>query len=103
MASEQAQVGTVPGSLSDVVRDADVFIGVSRAGVLSVQDVKNMAPDCIVFAMANPDPEIDSKQKPCWSKPIGSSKASVFISSSCVSFPLSVYILRVYNKRGCVV
>lgn len=57
--SEQPQVSTVPGSLSDVVREADVFIGVSRAGVLSVQDVKNMAPDCIVFAMANPDPEID--------------------------------------------
>ncbi|MEX1031313.1 MAG: NAD-dependent malic enzyme [Paenibacillaceae bacterium] len=57
--SEQSQIGTVAGSLSDVVRGADVFIGVSRAGVLSVEDVKNMAPDCIVFAMANPDPEID--------------------------------------------
>lgn len=57
--SSQPQVGTVSGCLSDVVRDADVFIGVSRAGVLSVNDVKSMAPDCIVFAMANPEPEID--------------------------------------------
>jgi len=60
--SEQHQVGTMSGSLSDVIKNADVFIGVSRAGVLSVQDVKNMAPDRIVFAMANPNPEIDPEQ-----------------------------------------
>jgi len=60
--SEQHQVGTMSGSLSDVIKNADVFIGVARAGVLSVQDVKNMAPDRIVFAMANPNPEIDPEQ-----------------------------------------
>ncbi len=46
------------GSLSDVMGGADVFIGVSAPGVLSVDDVKSMASDPIVFAMANPDPEI---------------------------------------------
>jgi malate dehydrogenase (oxaloacetate-decarboxylating) len=46
------------GSLSDAVEGADVFIGVSVPGVLSVRDVKRMARDPIVFAMANPVPEI---------------------------------------------
>jgi malate dehydrogenase (oxaloacetate-decarboxylating) len=46
------------GALSDVIRGADVFIGVSAADVLTEQDVKNMATDAIVFALANPDPEI---------------------------------------------
>jgi malate dehydrogenase (oxaloacetate-decarboxylating) len=46
------------GSLSDVIRGADVFVGVSVKDVLSVDDLKAMASDPIVFAMANPDPEI---------------------------------------------
>ena len=46
------------GKLSDVVQRADVFIGLSVPGILSVRDVKRMARDPIVFAMANPDPEI---------------------------------------------
>ena len=46
------------GSLADVIRGADVFIGVSAPDVLSVEDVKSMSADPIVFAMANPDPEI---------------------------------------------
>nr|WP_068784628.1 NADP-dependent malic enzyme [Paenibacillus phocaensis] len=47
------------GSLSEVIKGADVFIGVSAPGVLKVEDLKNMANDPIVFAMANPMPEID--------------------------------------------
>ena len=46
------------GTLSDAVRGADVFIGLSVPGVLRAQDVKSMARDPIVFAMANPVPEI---------------------------------------------
>ena len=46
------------GKLSEVVERADVFIGLSVPGILSVRDVKRMARDPIVFAMANPDPEI---------------------------------------------
>jgi malate dehydrogenase (oxaloacetate-decarboxylating) len=46
------------GSLSDAIRGADVLIGVSAAGLVSVDDVKRMAKDAIVFALANPDPEI---------------------------------------------
>lgn len=46
------------GSLSDVIGGADVFVGVSARDALSVDDVKSMASDAIVFALANPDPEI---------------------------------------------
>ncbi len=46
------------GSLSDVIAGADVFIGVSGPGILTAEDVKTMADDPIVFAMANPTPEI---------------------------------------------
>ena len=46
------------GSLTDVMPGADVFIGLSGPDLISVDDVKSMASDPIVFAMANPDPEI---------------------------------------------
>jgi malate dehydrogenase (oxaloacetate-decarboxylating) len=47
------------GTLSDALSGADVFIGVSVPNVLSEKDVHSMAKDAIVFALANPDPEID--------------------------------------------
>jgi malate dehydrogenase (oxaloacetate-decarboxylating) len=46
------------GSLSEVLRGADVFIGVSAPNILRPEDLRNMARDPIVFAMANPTPEI---------------------------------------------
>ena len=46
------------GTLADAVRGADVFIGVSAPNVLSQDMVRSMAKDPIVFAMANPTPEI---------------------------------------------
>ena len=46
------------GQLADVIKGADVFIGVSAPGVLTPEMVKTMAKDPIVFAMANPVPEI---------------------------------------------
>jgi len=45
-------------SLEDAMKNADVFIGLSRGNVLSQKMVKSMAKNPIVFAMANPDPEI---------------------------------------------
>ena len=48
----------VKGKLSDATTGADVFIGVSVAGALSEADVRSMARDAVVFAMANPVPEI---------------------------------------------
>ncbi|MFZ9186245.1 MAG: NADP-dependent malic enzyme [Holophagaceae bacterium] len=46
-------------TLAEVIKGADVFVGCSTKGVLTVEMVKSMAPNPIVFALANPDPEID--------------------------------------------
>ncbi|WP_322552690.1 malic enzyme-like NAD(P)-binding protein (plasmid) [Priestia megaterium] len=46
------------GTLSDVIKGADVFIGVSAADALSQEMVKSMNDEAIIFAMANPNPEI---------------------------------------------
>ena len=46
------------GSLYDALREADVFVGLSSANILSVEDIKKMKKEPIIFAMANPDPEI---------------------------------------------
>ncbi|WP_107772991.1 NAD-dependent malic enzyme [Nocardioides sediminis] len=47
------------GSLHDVLVDADVFIGVSAPGILAPEWIDDMADEAIVFALANPDPEVD--------------------------------------------
>ena len=52
----------VKGRLGDAMEKADVFIGLSVPGILSVRDIKRMARDPIVFAMANPDPEIQPEE-----------------------------------------
>jgi malate dehydrogenase (oxaloacetate-decarboxylating) len=48
----------VQGTLADAMKEADVFVGVSVAGALTKEMVQSMNPDSIIFAMANPDPEI---------------------------------------------
>jgi malate dehydrogenase (oxaloacetate-decarboxylating)(NADP+) len=52
--------GTVPmgTSLNDILKGADVFIGLSRGNILDGDMIQGMAEDCIIFAMANPTPEI---------------------------------------------
>lgn len=49
----------VVGSIKDAIKGCDVFVGVSVPGVIDENDIKNMADNPIVFAMANPVPEID--------------------------------------------
>ena len=59
--AEMAKVtnrGHLRGTLADALRGADVFIGVSAPGVVNQEMVRSMAADPIVFAMANPTPEI---------------------------------------------
>lgn len=46
------------GSLADALVDADIFIGVSKPGLLTPEMVKTMASDAVIFALANPTPEI---------------------------------------------
>ncbi|NMV21819.1 NADP-dependent malic enzyme, partial [Vibrio parahaemolyticus] len=45
-------------TLADVVKDADVFLGCSTAGVLTAEMVQTMAPRPLILALANPEPEI---------------------------------------------
>ena len=52
----------VEGSLEEVIKDADVFLGVSVADILTQDMVKTMADDPIIFAMANPNPEINPNE-----------------------------------------
>ena len=59
--AEMAKVtnrGHLRGTLADALRGADVFVGVSAPGVVNQEMVRSMAADPIVFAMANPTPEI---------------------------------------------
>ena len=55
---ERFAVDTDARTLADAMKDADVFAGVSVKGLLTPEMVKTMASDPIIFAMANPDPEI---------------------------------------------
>ncbi|HMS30799.1 MAG TPA: NADP-dependent malic enzyme [Candidatus Saccharibacteria bacterium] len=48
----------LPGQLADAVKDADIFIGVSQPGLLTSEMVKTMATKPVIFALANPVPEI---------------------------------------------
>ncbi|NYJ03319.1 malate dehydrogenase (oxaloacetate-decarboxylating) [Nocardioides thalensis] len=68
----------VSGSLHDGLRGADVFIGVSAAGVLDAEWIRDMAPDPIVFAMANPDPEVD---------PVQAAKYAAVVASGRSDYP----------------
>jgi len=48
----------IEGSLKDAIIDADVFIGVSKGGILTADDVRTMKDEAVIFALANPEPEI---------------------------------------------
>ncbi len=56
--AEVTNLGGEQGTLADVIKGADVFIGVSAPGTLTIDMVKTMNKDAIVFACANPTPEI---------------------------------------------
>jgi malate dehydrogenase (oxaloacetate-decarboxylating) len=68
----------VRGSLRDGLREADVFIGVSGPGVLDGTWIDEMAPKPVVFALANPDPEID---------PAEASKHAAVVASGRSDYP----------------
>jgi malate dehydrogenase (oxaloacetate-decarboxylating) len=56
--AEHTNPDRLTGTLGEVLPGSDVFIGVSGPGLLTADDVRTMAPGSIVFALANPDPEI---------------------------------------------
>lgn len=65
------------GNLSEVIKNADVFIGVSAPNILKVDDVRSMAKDPIVFAMANPIPEIDPELAKPYVKVLATGRSDV--------------------------
>jgi len=56
--SLMTNMNRISGKISVAMKDADVFIGVSKGGQITVDMIKSMADDAIVFALANPTPEI---------------------------------------------
>ena len=68
----------VHGSLKEVLKGADVFIGVSSGNILEPSDVETMAEDAIVFALANPTPEVD---------PIGAGKYAAVVATGRSDYP----------------
>ncbi|MGL4745712.1 MAG: NAD-dependent malic enzyme [Dermatophilaceae bacterium] len=57
--AEHTNAAGMTGTLAEAMRGADVFVGVSAPNVLTEDDIASMATDSVVFAMANPVPEID--------------------------------------------
>ncbi len=57
-ASENTKINT----LDEAIKGADVFVGLSKGNILSQDMVRSMAPNCIVFALANPTPEISYEE-----------------------------------------
>jgi malate dehydrogenase (oxaloacetate-decarboxylating) len=60
--AEHTNPKKIKGSAGDALASADVFIGLSGPGVVSLKDVKAMSRDAIIFAMANPVPEIQPEE-----------------------------------------
>ena len=60
--AEHTNQDNYAGDLRGALRGADVFIGVSAPNLLTGDDITTMAPDAIVFALANPDPEVDPRE-----------------------------------------
>jgi len=56
--AERTNPRGLTGSIHDALRGADVFVGLSGPDIITVEDLQAMAPEPIVFAMSNPDPEI---------------------------------------------
>ena len=79
----------IKGNLHDAIKGKDLFVGVSKGNLLSKEDVKNMNDHAIVFAMANPIPEIpyqDAKDAGAYVVGTGSSKFPNQINNALV-FP----------------
>lgn len=79
----------VKGTLADAIVGADVFIGLSVAGALTQEMVKTMASDPIVFAMANPTPEIMPEEAKAAGARIVATGRSDFPNqvNNCLGFP----------------
>jgi malate dehydrogenase (oxaloacetate-decarboxylating) len=76
--SEHTNPGKKQGTLKEALKGADVFIGVSAANLIDANDVSTMAPQSIVFALANPNPEIE---------PVEAAKFAAVVATGRSDFP----------------
>ncbi|GAA3835127.1 NAD-dependent malic enzyme [Nocardioides panacisoli] len=76
--AEITNPGRVRGPLQSVLAGRDVFIGVSGPGVLQPEWIEDMAADPVVFALANPDPEVD---------PVEAAKHAAVVASGRSDYP----------------
>jgi malate dehydrogenase (oxaloacetate-decarboxylating) len=79
----------IKGTLADAIKGADVFLGLSVAGALKPEMVKTMASDSIIFAMANPTPEIMPDEAKAAGARIVATGRSDFPNqvNNCLGFP----------------
>ncbi len=77
------------GSIAEVLKGADVFMGVSSPGIINADNVRTMAPGAIVFAMANPTPEIFPDEAKSGGAAIVATGRSDFPNqvNNCLGFP----------------
>ncbi|NLD04289.1 MAG: NAD-dependent malic enzyme [Synergistaceae bacterium] len=77
------------GSLADVIESADAFLGVSRSGLLTHDMVRKMAKDPVIFAMANPTPEIFPEEALAAGAAVVATGRSDFPNqvNNCLGFP----------------
>lgn len=76
--AENTNPRKVHGTLQEGLADADVFIGVSQGNILTPEDISTMANDAIVFALANPTPEVD---------PLGAAKHARIVATGRSDYP----------------
>lgn len=77
----------VEGSLKEVLKGADVFIGVSSGNLLTGDDIATMADDAIVFALANPTPEVD---------PLEAARHAAIVATGRSDFPNQINNVLVF-------
>ena len=87
--AEITNLDNLKGHLADVLKGADVFIGLSGPNVLTPDMVKTMAPDPIVFSLANPDPEIHPEAAKLGGAAVVATGRSDFPNqvNNCLAFP----------------
>ncbi len=73
--AENTNPRSVRGTLREALRDADVFIGVSAPNILNAEDISTMGKDAIVFAMANPAPEVDPDDAAQYAAVVGTGRS----------------------------
>jgi malate dehydrogenase (oxaloacetate-decarboxylating) len=77
----------VTGSLKEALAGADVFVGVSGPNILTGDDIATMADDAIVFALANPDPEVD---------PVAASEHAAVVATGRSDYPNQINNVLVF-------